>query len=169
MSRTKAYLVSDANLARLGRSLDLGAHLRLGVGEEKSGGRDKASLVSAAFEALLGAVFLDGGTRAVRSLVRRLFLPELPDVAHAASRTDAKTALQELLQGRGLPAPRYQLVSEAGPDHRKRFLVRALLGGRILGEGTGPTKKAAEQRAAREALERWSAEPSEAPGSGKAV
>jgi len=151
MSRTKAHLVSDANLARLAAELRLGDHLRLGVGEERSGGREKASILSGALEAVLAAVFLDGGTRAARALVHRLLGPR---ARGAAPRADHKTALQELLQGRGLPRPGYEVVERAGPDHQVRFRVRATLDGRALGEGEGGTKKAAEQRAARAALER---------------
>jgi ribonuclease-3 len=154
MSRAKAQVVSDATLARVGERVGVGDHLRLGVGEERSGGRAKASLLSAAMEALIGAVFLDGGTRAARALVRRLLREELDEAGRAAPGADAKTALQELLQGQGRPAPRYEVVEEVGPDHRKRFRVRAWLGRRPLGEGDGRTKKAAEQEAARRALER---------------
>ena len=159
MSRTKAHLVSDANLARLGESLGLGVHLRLGVGEEKSGGRGKASLLAGAMEALIGATFLDGGTRAARSLVRRLLLPQLDREARTTPPLDPKTVLQELLQGTGRPAPRYDVVDESGPDHRKRFRVRAVIAGGPPGEGEGTTKKAAEQAAARQALARLRARP----------
>lgn len=154
MSRRKAHVVSDANLAAVGRSLGLGAELLLGVGEERSGGREKASLVAGALEAIIGAVFLDGGTRAARSLVRRLFLEQVRATGARGPEVDAKTALQETLQGRGRPAPRYDIVEESGPDHRKRFRARVTAGEAVLGEGEGSTKKAAEQSAARRGLER---------------
>ena len=157
MSRHKALLVSDANLAAVAGRLGIGECLRLGVGEEKSGGRAKASLLSGALEAILAAVYLDGGTRAARALVRRAFLAQALDTAAVAPRADHKTVLQELLQGRGGPAPIYRVVEQAGPEHRKRFRVCAVVAGEILGEGEGRTKKEAEQGAAREALARLGA------------
>ena len=163
MSRSKAFVVSDANLAQVGEGLALGGHLRLGIGEERSGGRSKASLLAGALEAIIAAVFLDGGTGAARALVRRLFLPQLRD-AGPVPPSDPKTMLQELLQGEGRPAPRYEVVEAAGPDHQRRFRVRASISGRCYGEGEGGTKKAAEQEAARAALARLDGErPPQAP------
>jgi ribonuclease-3 len=154
MSRHKALLVSDANLAVVAERLGLGEHLRLGVGEEKSGGRAKGSLLSGALEAILAAVYLDGGTRAARALVRRALLAQARQTTAVAPRADHKTLLQEMLQGRGVEAPRYRVIAQSGPEHRKRFRVRAIVAGEILGEGEGGTKKEAEQGAAREALAR---------------
>jgi ribonuclease III len=153
MSRAKAGLVSDANLARTARQLDLGSYLRLGVGEERSGGRGKASLLAGALEALLAAVFLDGGIGPARRVVERLFRDQLDAGTPVGPAADAKTALQELLQGRGHVAPTYRVVDESGPDHRKRFQVEVIADGEVRGAGEGPSKKAAEQRAARAALE----------------
>jgi len=165
MSRAKAFLVSDANLAALARNLGVGQHLRLGVGEERSGGRDKSSLLSGALEALVAAVFLDGGARAARAVVRRLFRPQASVASGRLPPVDHKTALQEHLQGHGLPIPSYATVEAAGPDHRKRFRVRAAVDGRVLGEGEGATKKAAEQSAAQQSLARLTPEQA-ARGSG---
>jgi ribonuclease-3 len=155
MSRTKAWLVSDAHLADIARDLGLGEHLRLGVGEEKSGGRSKPSLLAGAMEALLAAVFLDGGVEAARGMVEREFGRQMEQTPRNGPLADAKTTLQEALQGKGLAAPTYRVVEESGPDHRKSFRVQALLDGRLLGEGSGASKKAAEQEAAREALITW--------------
>ncbi len=152
MSRTKAWLVADTNLAEVARHLGVGDHLRLGVGEEKSGGRSKPSLLAGAMEALLAAVFLDGGVEAARGLVERLLGRQREQAPPDGPLSDAKTTLQEALQGQGLAAPTYRVVEESGPDHRKSFRVQALLHGRLLGEGCGASKKAAEQQAAQEAL-----------------
>ncbi len=158
MSRTKAWLVADINLAEIARNLGVGEHLRLGVGEEKSGGRGKASLLAGAMEALLAAVFLDGGVEAARGLVERQLGRQMEQTGRSGPVSDAKTTLQEALQGQGLAAPTYRVVQESGPDHRKSFRVQALLDERLLGEGSGPSKKAAEQQAAREALITWRGE-----------
>ncbi len=155
MSRTKAWLVADTNLAEIARNLGVGEHLRLGVGEEKSGGRSKPSLLAGAMEALLAAVFLDGGVEEARGLVERQLGRQMEQTPRNGPVSDAKTTLQEALQGQGLAAPTYRVVEESGPDHRKSFRVQALLDGRLLGEGCGASKKAAEQQAARQALITW--------------
>jgi ribonuclease-3 len=153
MSRAKAWLVADANLARVALELGVGEHLRLGVGERRSHGRDKPSVLADALEAILAAVFLDGGIGAARRMVRRLFRHPVREIAPDGAAWDSKTALQELLQGRGLAAPTYQVVAESGPDHRKIFRVEVCVDDRVLGQGSGPSKKAAEQQAAQRALE----------------
>jgi len=158
MSRVKAWLVADTNLAEVARTLGVGEHLRLGVGEEKSGGRSKPSLLAGAMEALLAAVFLDGGVEAARGVVEQLLRCQMEQAPRNGPHPDAKTTLQEALQGQGLAAPKYRVVQESGPDHCKSFRVQALLEQRLLGEGTGPSKKAAEQQAARQALATWQAE-----------
>jgi ribonuclease-3 len=155
MSRTKGWLVADANLADVACGLGVGEHLRLGVGEEKSGGREKPSLLAGAMEALLAAVFLDGGVEAARGLVERALRHQMEQAPRSGPASDPKTALQEVLQGQGLAAPTYRVVDESGPDHRKSFRVQALLDERLLGEGSGASKKAAEQHAARQALVNW--------------
>lgn len=160
MSRTKAWLVSDTNLAEVARKLGVGEHLRLGVGEEKSGGRSKPSLLAGAMEALLAAVFLDGGVQAARRLVERQLRRQMEQSPRSGPLPDAKTSLQETLQGEGLAAPTYRVVQESGPDHCKNFRVQALLDGRLLGEGSGSSKKAAEQQAARQGLDAWRRESS---------
>ena len=158
LSRSKADLVSAASLAAWAEAIALGDALRLGVGEERAGGRGKASLLADAVEALFGAVFLDAGFERVREVVRRYldWAIERPVEERAA---DAKTALQELAQGRRWELPAYRVVEEVGPDHDKLFTVEVDLRGEIAGRGEGRTKKAAEQAAAAAALERLRDDP----------
>ncbi|HSM51947.1 MAG TPA: ribonuclease III [Thermoanaerobaculia bacterium] len=151
LSLEKAYLISEPVLARHGVAVGLGPLLRLGVGEERSGGREKPSLLADAIEALLGALFLDGGLAPARVLGFRL-LAEAASWERAAVARDPKTALQEASQARGWELPVYETVTEEGPDHAKRFTIACRIGGRRWGEGAGLTKKAAEQAAAADAL-----------------
>jgi ribonuclease III len=151
LSRLKGYLVSEPVLARFARDLDLGAALRLGIGEERSGGREKPSLLADAFEALLGALYLDGGLEAAARVAAPLLEQGLASYERSVV-TDAKTALQELLQARGAEPPEYRLVEESGPDHVKHFRVECWGLGRRLGGGEGTSKKRAEQAAAAAAL-----------------
>ncbi len=151
LSKLKSRLVSRPTLAAAAERLELGSLLRLGVGEERSGGRAKASLLADAMEAVLGAVFLDRGFEAAR----RVAVPLLESVSGelADQRTsDPKTRLQELAQAEGLELPQYLVVEEEGPDHRKRFTVACRVAGREAGRGEGRSKKLAEQRAAAAAL-----------------
>jgi ribonuclease-3 len=150
LSKRKGFLVSREVLARRGEELGLGDLLRLGVGEERSGGREKASLLADAVEAVLGAVYLDGGLDAARQAVAGLFAEGL--VRPGAGPSDAKTRLQEAVQARGWPLPAYRLVDQAGPDHAKRFTVEVELRGAPAGRGHGRSKKSAEQEAAAVAL-----------------
>ena len=150
LSKIRSHLVSEPVLARLARLLQMGTVLRLGVGEARSGGGRKASLLADALEAVLGAVFLDGGFDAARRVAR----PLLERAAEADLRDigDPKTTLQEAIQARGGELPEYRHVAEEGPDHSKRFSVECWVGGRSLGVGMARTKKRAEQRAAAAAL-----------------
>ena len=150
LSKRKAFLVSREVLARRGEELGLGEVLRLGVGEERSGGREKASLLADAVEAVLGAVYLDGGLEAARRTIGGLFAGGV--ARPGGGPTDAKTRLQEAVQGRGWPLPEYRLVDQHGPDHAKRFTVEVLLRGEPAGRGHGRSKKGAEQEAAAVAL-----------------
>jgi len=163
MSKLRAHLVSEKHLVRVAQQLRLGHYLRLGRGEEKSGGRHKSALLADSLEAVLGAIFLDGGLAEVRRVVAQYIIdPELEALARAGSslpQTDFKSALQEKLQAMGRPQPSYVLVQERGPDHRKTFTVEArLLGagnGRVefVGRAEGSTKKNAEQEAAQQLLQ----------------
>jgi len=152
LSRGRAALVNARQLAGLARQLDLGAHLLLGRGEEQQAGRDKPSLLADALEAVLAAVFLDGGLKAAIGFTHRLFTPHLESLT-APSWQDFKTGLQEFTQARYKTSPTYELLSESGPGHARHFLVEVALLGRPLARGQGRTKKQAEQRAAHQALE----------------
>ena len=155
-SKTKASLVSTATLARQAERLALGEHLLLGRGEEKTGGRRKQALLADGYEALIAAIYLDGGIEHARAFITREFGGLLAEVRQhgVAGPQDYKSALQELLQGRELPLPEYRLVGTLGPDHRKLFQVEVVVNGEPLAESTGPSKKEAEQDAARAALDR---------------
>jgi ribonuclease-3 len=156
-SKMKSSLVSFTALARAAESVDLGAHLRLGRGEDKTGGRHKPVLLADACEAVIAAVYLDGGLAAARGLVHRLLTPLLDHIrtggAAAAGAGDFKSSLQEYLQARRLPPPVYRIVDQTGPDHEKTFTVDVQAAGRVLGEAEGRSRKEAEQQAARVALD----------------
>jgi ribonuclease-3 len=152
LTRIRAEVVALPSLERLARSLDLGHCLLLGRGEELSGGRNKASLLADALEALFGAIFTDGGFEVARRVMLPLFVPLLQQ-AVADEGQDYKSRLQEFLQAtqRGLPV--YQLVETTGPAHERTYRVEAMIDGRLYGSGEGRTKKGAEQAAARVALD----------------
>ena len=170
LSKMKAYLVSAPILAQKARDYGMGEALLLGVGEEKSGGRRKDSLLANLFEALLAAIFLDGGLDAARRLIEESFLGDLEAIdSNDLLFRDFKTALQEVAQARGFPLPEYTVVEEIGPDHDKKFVVEVRLTHSISAHGVGSSKKEAQQQAAREALrmhnERESAAAAEGAGS----
>jgi len=153
LSKMKAFLVSAPSLAAKARKLGMGEVILLGVGEEKTGGRKKDSLLANLFEAMIAAVYLDGGIEAVRKLIERSFLDDIRAIDEQDLLFhDYKTALQELAQGKGLPLPEYQVVEEVGPDHDKRFIVEVRLGGAVA-RGEGSSKKEAQQQAAKKALD----------------
>jgi ribonuclease III len=151
LAKLRAAAVNTQSLARLARSVGIGEHVRLGRGEEQSGGRDKDSILADTTEALLGAVYLDQGMWVASELITRLFSGLLTEIATRGESLDAKTSLQELCAASYGTLPSYQL-SEEGPDHRKRFTARVTVAGRMLGEGAGRNKKEAEQAAAARAL-----------------
>jgi ribonuclease-3 len=150
LTRARADAVNRDALAGRARALGLARFIRLGRGERLAGGADKPSILADIFEAVLGAVYLDAGLAAARDLVERA-MPE--PSAGADARADAKTRLQERLQARGQGTPQYRTVAEHGPAHAREFSVEVCLGERVLGAGRGPSKRAAEQEAARRALE----------------
>ena len=159
-SKAKASLVSTTTLARQAERLDLGEHLLLGRGEEKTGGRRKQALLADGYEALLAAIYLDGGIEQARAFVAREFAPLIAEVReHRAAGQDHKSGLQEYLQSRDRPLPEYRLVDTIGPDHRKLFRIEVRVEGEPVAEATGPTKKEAEQEAARLALEELRSKP----------
>jgi ribonuclease-3 len=156
LSRMRAALVKGDTLAELAQDLALGEQLRLGAGERKSGGRRRASILADALESVLGAVLLDGGPEACRSLVRRLFEERLEELSETGVRKDPKTRLQEYLQGRGQPLPSYELEAAEGSEHAREFRVncrlpRAASGG-LETQGRGSSRRRAEQAAAEAAL-----------------
>jgi ribonuclease-3 len=151
LSKIRASLVNAEVLARKARQLELGRWLRLGKGEEKSGGREKPSILAAGYEAVLGAVYLDAGYEAGRRLVETHFAADVAEHLTVGLR-DYKTRLQEVTQRLFRETPVYTLVEESGPDHEKRFVSEIAIGGRTCGRGVGRSKKTAEQAAAMEAL-----------------
>ena len=158
-SKIKAAVVSTQSLARHAEQLRLGEHLILGRGEEKTGGRFKQALLADAYEALIAAIYLDGGLEAAEAFLRRELKDALDEGSAQTFARDYKSALQERLQALGRPLPEYRVSGEAGPDHRKTFSVEVVVGGDVLGAATGRAKKEAEQEAAREALARLSGTP----------
>lgn len=152
LSKLKAQLVSRDALARYAAEMDLGAYLKIGVGEDRSGGRTKASLLCDSLEAVFGALYLDGGLEVARKAILPMLEAAFASVESAAS--DAKTQLQEVSQALGWDLPEYRLAGSSGPDHSKTFVVECWLAGDLAGRGEGPSKKVAEQRAAADALAR---------------
>ncbi len=154
LSKSRARLVNATSLSAASIRLGLGNHLRLGRGEEKTGGRMKPALLADAYEAVVAAIYLDGGLDAARGFVlRSLVEGAISAEAEALGRTDHKSALQELLQSRGVAPGTYHIVEELGPDHEKTFRVEVRIAGEITASGTGKTKKEAEQAAAVAALQ----------------
>jgi ribonuclease-3 len=154
LSRLRAGIVNEKQLALLAAELDLGAALHLGKGEEISGGREKPSLLANAYEAVVAAVYLDGGLDTLMKVVEdhfSLFLPENENLPQAMDK-DYKTRLQEVIQSREKTVPHYRLEAAEGPDHNKRFRVSVWLKDQLLALGSGPTKKSAQQQAAGRAL-----------------
>ncbi|MQA05163.1 MAG: ribonuclease III [Streptosporangiales bacterium] len=147
LAKLRAAVVNMRALAGVSRSLDIGSHLKLGRGEENTGGRDKSSILADALEALIGAVYLSGGMELARSFVHRLFDPLIAESATLGAGLDWKTSLQELTAQQMLGVPEY-VVEEDGPDHCKSFKATAMVGGTPLGSGEGKSKKEAEQQAA---------------------
>jgi ribonuclease-3 len=158
-SKIKANLVSTASLAELAEQLGLGDHMILGRGEEKTGGRFKQALLADAYEALIAALYLDGGLEAAQAFLLREMREALDTGAAPGFTQDFKSALQERLQALGAPLPEYRVAGESGPDHRKTFSVDVLVSGEVLGSASGKAKKEAEQEAARIALGNLDARP----------
>jgi ribonuclease-3 len=152
LSKIRASLVNEKTLAHLAGSIMLGRYLRLGRGEEKTGGREKHSVLADAYEALVAAVYLDGGQDAAGRLVEKHFGPLMAQNADKFGGKDYKTRLQEVVQEMYGNPPRYSLESESGPPHERIFAVAVSAGDKHLGKGIGKSKKEAEQSAAREAL-----------------
>jgi ribonuclease III len=154
LSKLRASVVNETQLAAIARQLGLGEYLYLGKGEDQTGGRFKASLLADAFEAILGAMYLDRGWDKAFAMVKRYYEPVLSAVSQGNYIKDFKTQLQEEAQSRFHAVPKYRLVKETGPDHQKTFEVNLFIEEKLFGVGTGMSKKAAEQEAAKEALEK---------------
>lgn len=154
LTSMRASLVDETSLAAIASGLGIGSCLQLGKGEEKGGGREKKSILSDAFEAVIAAVYLDGGVTAARGVVQRLFSPLVQGLAVSSfSSADYKTLLQEYTQSRFGSTPSYSVTGSHGPDHARVFTVAVTVNGELCGKGEGGRKKDAEQSAAREALD----------------
>ena len=151
LTRMRADMVCETSLAQIAVRLDLGKHLLLGHGEERFGGRTRPSILADAVESVIAASFLDGGMAAAESFINRFVLCDVP--VSKLHNTDYKTSLQELIQQKKNQVLAYRLVGESGPDHDKTFIAQVLLNDEVIGEGSGSSKKRAEQDAARVALE----------------
>ena len=151
LTRIRAALVCESSLVEVAKSLDLGSYLKLGKGEESGGGRHRPSIQADAVEAMLAAVYLDGGIGQARKLIHTLVIRQ--EREKTAAGRDYKTALQELVQRESGQVLRYRLTGEEGPDHNKRFFVAVDLNGTCVGSGTGRSKREAEQMAAKAAIE----------------
>ena len=149
LTKLRASIVCEPTLALCTREIDLGKYLYLGKGENLTGGRGRKSILSDALEAVIGAIYLDGGFEPAKAFIHRFILT---DIEHKKLFYDSKTILQEVVQGHYEEPLHSALIGEEGPDHDKRFLVEAVIGNTTIGEGSGHTKKAAEQEAAYQAL-----------------
>ncbi|MBU9742795.1 ribonuclease III [Lachnospiraceae bacterium ASD3451] len=145
LTKMRASIVCEQTLAFCTREIELGKYLLLGKGEDTTGGRERSSIVSDAMEALIGAIYLDGGFANAKEFIHRFILT---DIEHKQLFFDSKTILQEIVQSNYTQSLSYDLVAEEGPDHNKKFVVRAKIGDEVISEGSGRTKKAAEQEAA---------------------
>ena len=155
LTKIRSSLVCGESLAKAAQSLELGSFLLLGRGEEASGGRQRESILAAAFEALVAAIYLDQGYTQAQEFILKALQPDLAVLYQkGASPNNPKSMLQEHFQGQGRPAPRYQLVSSEGPDHSPIFTVEVLVGDEVMGTGNGGKKADAERAAAQDALSR---------------
>lgn len=153
LTRMRAAIVCEGSLAQCGQALDVGRALRLGRGEEMTGGRERVSVVADSMEAIIGAIYLDGGIEAARTFVLERFRSIIEEAMEGKRFRDYKTEIQEKLQAGGRAEIAYMVEREEGPDHEKVFFVALRADGRIIGRGSGRSKKEAEQNAARAALE----------------
>lgn len=155
LTSLRSVLVRRTTLADFARRWDLGRHLMMGHGEAETGGRNRAATLCAAFEAVVGALYLDQGLDSVQQAIEPLVIPQIRRTLKERLDKDPKSSLQEIAQGRLHKTPRYRTVAESGPDHAKEFTVEATIGGDVYGTGKGHSKQEAAQEAARAALERF--------------
>lgn len=154
MTRLRASLVRGETLARIAGNIGLGSYLLMGKGEESTGGRNKVPNLAGALEALIAAVYLEFGIAAAGDVIIKLYAEEWNNLTSHGATADHKSKLQEVAQSRFQEIPFYRLISETGPDHDKEFKVEVMVNARVMGSGTGKSKKAAETEAARQALQR---------------
>ncbi|MFH1687371.1 MAG: ribonuclease III [bacterium] len=152
LTKMKAKLVNETTLANVSREVDLHRHLRLSPEEDRAGGRERASIVSDGLESVIAAVYLDGGLESARDVILRLIYSRKKQILSDSSQRNYKGALLEMVQSWGEAMPRYDVLEESGPDHQKTFVVEVHVQGAALGQGTGNSKKEAEQHAAAQAL-----------------
>lgn len=153
LTALRANLVNTTNLALLAERLGIGKNLYLSKGEEEGGGRINPSILANTVEAIIGALYLDGGITKAEAFIKTNILFELPEKIKEPLK-DAKSRLQEYVQSKGLPAPKYEVAGETGPDHNKRFLIEVYIDGKSWGKGSGKNKSEAAQEAAKKALEK---------------
>lgn len=158
LSKMKSVIVSGQALTKIARGWNLGSYLRVGKGEAKNGGRDRDSLLEDAFEAILGAIYLDSDIKHCRQFLERHIFPNVQQVVSETDFINYKSALLEYMQARALPPPDYEVVSESGPEHCKVFEMTVMFQNKEYGRGTGASKKKAEQEAAKVALEKFKEE-----------
>jgi ribonuclease-3 len=158
MTKIRSQVSSSNALYDMAVRTDLGRYLRLGRGEEQSGGRERKSNLADAMEAVLGAAYLDGGIKASEKVFRKLIRPVILEGLVAPESDNPKGALQELVQSRWKTVPKYRVVSERGPSHARRYTARVFIGDEAFGTGTGSTKRTAEMEAARTTMEEFAAD-----------
>ncbi|PJC48917.1 MAG: ribonuclease III [Candidatus Omnitrophica bacterium CG_4_9_14_0_2_um_filter_42_8] len=152
LTRYKSQLVSGETLARIAKELGIGEYILLGRGEETSGGRKHVSNLMCSLEAVIGAIYLDGGIKAAHNFITKVFKPEIQLVKEGKGSKDYKSIFQQTALRNFKTTPFYRILSEIGPDHKKHFIVEAVVAGKRYGIGSGPNKKSAEQASAKEAL-----------------
>lgn len=158
LTKVRSRLTNELTLEQVARKLELGAHLRLGRGEDRDGGREKRALLADALEAVIGALWLDGGAEAVRRFFEKTFADEIVTAVEAGEDDNPKGDLQERMQRQGMDAPRYETLAEHGPPHARHFRVAVYQAQECLGQGEGASKREAEMNAARHALEQLKTE-----------
>ncbi len=152
LTRYKSQLVSGETLARIAKEIGMGEYILLGKGEELSGGRKHVSNLMCALEAIIGAIFLDGGLKASHGFITKVFKSEIQLVREGKGAKDYKSIFQQIVLRKFKTTPSYKILSEIGPDHKKHFIVEAVVSGKRYGIGSGPNKKSAEQLSAKEAI-----------------
>jgi ribonuclease-3 len=159
LTKMKSLLVCGSRLSEVAGSLQLGSHIKMSRSEAATGGRKRSSILADTMEAIIGAVYLDGGIEAAQSVIKQCLLDNSGKILARRSLSNYKSRLQELIQAKYKSPPRYRVQNAVGPDHAREFTVNVTFNGMVLGSGIGPNKKSAEQKAAQQALERLEDEP----------